>query len=113
MNSVRVRQERDRVLLIKDGQLVLDLPWQTGVELAKALHVKAKVAEEYSQANRIILDQAVLFRAGAPFGLTRHAGMLKESIKEALFNRKLRRYMPYGIKSESVVGTPTVIGGDR
>jgi hypothetical protein len=113
IEAIAVRQEGERVLLIKDGRLIVDLPYQAALDLAKALRIKGKLAEELSEANGIIRDQALLIRIGAKLGLTRRRDIMKEAIKEAEHDRDLRRYLPGGIKSTAIVGTPTVIGGSR
>ncbi|MEW6211545.1 MAG: hypothetical protein AB1631_24475 [Acidobacteriota bacterium] len=109
LKSVSIRQEGERVLLIEDGRLILDMPWQAAIEVARAIYQKAKQAEQLASVDRLIIDQAVLLRAGVPFGLTSHPLILRESVKEALSNRQLRRYMPGGIRSQSVVGSPTIL----
>jgi hypothetical protein len=109
MQSISIRQEGDRVLLLKNGVLIADMPYQTALELSRALHVKGKDAEAHAKAEQIIGDQALLIRSGAPFGLTRHPAMLHEAIKEAQSNRALRRYLPSGIRSLAIVGSPTII----
>lgn len=108
MESLSIRQEGDRVLLIKDGRLICDMPWHAALQVADYIKSKAKLAEEYAHKEKIIDDQALLIRAGMPFGLTNHPVMLKEAVKEAFTNRFLRRALPFGVKSTSVVGTPTV-----
>lgn len=109
LKSVSVRQYGDRVLVIEDGRLLWDLPWQAALALSRGLQQKGKLAEEHANANSIIMDQALLIRAGIPFGLTNRPDMLREAVKEADTNRDLRRYLPGGIKSEAIVGTPTII----
>lgn len=111
--SVNVRQEGDRVLVIENGRTILDLPYQGAKALARALLSQAARAEEHAQAESIIADQAILTRAGAPFGLTSNPALLKAATVEAAWNTKLRRYIPPsragGIASQSVVGTPAII----
>src|SRR5687768_10803239 len=92
--AVRVRQEGTRVLLLKDGRCVLDLPWQAALELAQALQAQGKRAEEIACAPAIIHDQAILTRLGFRFGLTSHPALLREAGKEAAWNSRLRRYIP-------------------
>lgn len=107
--AISIRQEGERVLLIKDGRLILDLPWQAALEVARAIHQKAKLAEQLACADKLIIDQAILLRAGAPFGLSSHPLILRESVREALTNRQLRRYLPGGVKSKEIVGQPAII----
>ena len=110
MNELRILTNGERVILVKDGSLVADMPWQAALELANAIYRQAKLAEELANAEEIVMDQAILMRAGAPFGLSGNADIMEEAGKEAAWNSDLRRYMPGGIRSRSVVGTPTIIG---
>lgn len=107
-HEIAVRREGERVLLIHDGRLVDELPPQAALELARGLTVQARLVEEQAQARRIVLDQALLMRTGAPFGITNRPDILREAVKESWLNRTLRRYLPGGIKSRAVVGTPTI-----
>ena len=115
MSSVRVRQDGQRVLVIRDGRAILDLPWDAALDLARALQAQARRAEELAKAPAIIHDQAILTRMGFRFGLTSHPMLLREATKEAAWNRDLRRYIPpsraHGIASQTVVGTPSIIRG--
>jgi hypothetical protein len=86
------------------------LPWEAALEVAQGLRAKAKQAEEEQKALGIIADHAILLRAGVPMGLTSRPDMIQEVVKEALYNRDLRRYMP-SIRSKEVFGTPTIIRG--
>ncbi len=98
----------------------LIMPWEKVDELARALTVMARKAEEIDKANRIIADNALLQRSGLlpGVGLSNHPKIVAETIKEALYNRVLRRAMPWrsprvvgaveSIKSRGVVGAPTL-----
>jgi hypothetical protein len=112
IRSVRVRREGARVLVIEDGQAILDLPWQAADDLARALTVQARRAEEEARAEQIVGDQALLIRAGAPFGLTNRPDLLAEAAKEAAWNSRLRRYLP-GVPSGEQWGTPTIAKHSR
>lgn len=103
-----VRQEGTRVLVMVDGRVVLDLPWQAADQLAKAVRAKARQAEELAKAEDIVMDAAVLLRSGAPFGISSHPKILDEAKKEAAFNTTLRRAMPGGIRSTTQYGLPAV-----
>lgn len=109
IESVSIRQEGDRVLLIQNGRLVLDLPWQAALDVGRGICAKARLSEEHAKADSVITDQAILIRAGFPLGLTRQPHMIREAIKTANNDRKLRRYIPNGIRSQAVVGNPTLI----
>lgn len=88
-----IRQEGKRVLVFVNGQLVMDLPWEAALELAKAITVKARKAEELAKANQIIEDEAILARAGVPLSLTDHPDIRKEAFTLAAWGSKLRRYI--------------------
>ncbi len=112
-SQVAVRDEGNRVLVIRDGRAILDLPWDAALALAKALRIKALQAEETDKAESIVFDQAILTRLGVPFGLTNNETILKEATKEAAWNSDLRRYIrgkrAGGLESQAVVGTPNII----
>lgn len=106
MARARIRHEAGKVLLEVTPGL---LPPEAAREIARALLAKAVEAEEYARANQLILDAALLFRAGARFGLTSNPRILTEARKEAQSNRDLRRYLPGGIRSQEQIGRPTVL----
>ncbi len=89
----QVRLEGTSVQVIMDGNVVLDLTWQSALQLAKAMHTVAKKAEELENVEKVILDQAILMRAGTGIGLVTNPTMAKEAIKVAQFDKKLRRYI--------------------
>ena len=107
-DQIRIQREGTRVLVVKNGVLVADLEWQAALDLGRGLTQVAHRAEEYANAEQIIFDQAILTRAGAPFGLTNNPILLAEAGKEAAWNKYLRRYMPHGIQSKGIVGTPAI-----
>ena len=113
LKEITVRQDGERVQVIQNGSLLLDLPFDAALALSKALRFKGKKAEEVAQAARIIIDQAILTRVGFPLGLTRHPKIMQEAMKEAAWNTSLRRYIPlsraHGIASGEVFGTPSII----
>lgn len=97
--------------MVIDGKLVAVLPWQKALEVAAALHSVSKMAEEYDVAanGSLILDQAILMRAGAPFSLSGNRAVNEAAKTEAQWG-KLRRYMPSpSIRSGEKFGTPTII----
>jgi hypothetical protein len=100
---LRVRQHGTHVHVIKDGQLVFDMPWEGALALSKALYSVGKLAEADAKVQTIITDQAVLTAFGAPFGLSTNKKVLKESFKRA----QELKYPQVAI--ESITGTPSVI----
>jgi hypothetical protein len=109
--TVQIRQDGAKVLIIKNGVLIFELPWEAALALADGIRAKGKLAEEYAKANQIISDQAILMRAGAPFALTNNPDILSEARKTAETDRNLRRYIPASIPSGERFGVPTVILG--
>jgi len=110
MKQATVRVEGTEVLIFFDGQKVMDLPWDAALKLAKAMTIQARRIEEQVKALRIVADNAVLLRSGAPFGLSDDRAIIAESKKEALYKKDLRKYMPFkGITSEEAFGRPTII----
>ena len=109
MSSLRFVQNGASVLILADGKLVTEVPCDAALQAANALHSVAKNAEEWSQAERIAMDQALLLRTGAPIGFSSNPKIIDESIKQAAWNRDLRRYLPGGIKSREVFGRPSII----
>ena len=98
-----------------------DVPWEVADQIAKKSTRAARLAEEVCKANQVIMDNALLQRSGVlpGIGLSDHPLIKAESIKEALHNTKLRRYLPYqkpnvdsgmgAIKRRGVVGAPSLV----
>jgi len=111
MKDIQIKQEGGRVLLGNRDKMVADMPWDAAIQVAKAIMSQAKKAEEYAKANQIIFDHALLTRVGFPVGLSNNPKIITEVKKEAVSNRDLRRYLPGGVKSGEVFGTPTITQG--
>ena len=115
-NSVRLVHNEGRVVLIVNNDAKgLAMPWQKADELIRALRQVTREAEEYCKANQIIADNALMQRAGMPVGLSNNPIIMRESIKEALYSRDLRRALPHqtaaglgDIQTRGVVGSPTL-----
>lgn len=110
IEAVAIRQEGQRVLILKGGTAILDLPPDAAIAVANAIIAKARLAlqEQPKAAEQLAFDSAVLLRAGAPIGLSSHPKILSMAKTEAESNRDLRRYMPGGIKGTTQFGTPGV-----
>jgi hypothetical protein len=103
----------DRVLLIVDGQRVLDMTWQQCLELGRALMFQARKAEELTKVDQVVMDQAILMRAGFPMRMATNHDMLKLAGNEAAWNSDLRRYMPDNIEQYGTLYPPTVINQNK
>src|SRR3990172_393461 len=108
VKTVRVGVDGSRVLLVIEGQVRLEMSWQQADELSVGLRAKARQAEEIAKVAQVIADGALLFRSGAPFGVSNNRDVNAEIAKEAQSNRDLRRFMPSGIKSQEQFGAPTI-----
>lgn len=105
LQEFRIRQEGDRVHVIVDGQVAIDLPWQAADKLWMGVRAKTRLAEEYAKRDQIAYDSAILVRAGAGFALSSRPDVKDEVKKIAAHDRGLRRYMP-SIKSQEKFGHP-------
>lgn len=110
--SARIRQHADSVHLEINGRLI-ELPWEAAIDIGRGLISKGRLAEAHAKAAGIIYDSAILLRAGAPFTLAPTPRHLHEAKQEAAWNAKLRRYMPWGIRSTEAVGVPTILQSAR
>jgi hypothetical protein len=106
MSKAIVADEGAKVVLVLDGRRI-EMPPEVALSLSQHLYRKGKKAEEYRDANRIIMDQAIMQRAGLPFGLSSNPKIQEAARQEAQWNSDLRRHMPLrGIQPRAVVGTP-------
>jgi len=107
--NIRVLQNGPRVLLLVNGTLVADIPAGKAKEVGGALRVVGARAEEWEQAERLIQDQAIMIRTGAPIGLTDNVAINKAALTEAQWGN-LRRYIPNpgAIKSAEVFARATI-----
>ena len=108
-DSCQITREGERVLVIHNKEVVLNLPWEAAVEIGRALIALGRQAEQISRIEQVIQDQAILLRAGAPVQIT-YAGFA-EAVKEAQYNTRLRRYMANSmgnIESKEEFGMPVV-----
>lgn len=103
------KADGDKVVACFNRRVYIVLTPKAALDIAKALTAAAKQAEEVQNSGQIITDSAILMRAGFPFTLSNNPKMLDAARNEAAWNRDLRRFMPGGVKSEEVVGTPTLI----
>lgn len=107
-----VRVEGDRVIIIREGRTILDLPYDVALLFAKAVTAKARVAEETAKAEKISWDQALLLRLGIPLSLSANPDIQVEAKKEAAWNHDLRKYVngerAKGLDTQFTAGTPII-----
>jgi hypothetical protein len=107
--NIVVRPEGAKVMVNIDSRVYLELEPRAAQQLAAALQQAGLVADEVLQAERIARDSAILMRAGEPFTLSDNPKILAEAAKQAAWDRELRTAMPGGVKSESIVGLPSLV----
>jgi hypothetical protein len=107
-DNIRIRQEGTSVQLLKDGKLLVEMPWDAALEVARVIQHVAHRAEELAKHTEVALDHAILLRAGVPIGLAVDPRVVEEAEQMAQYDRDLRRYMPGGVKSKERFGVPTV-----
>jgi len=108
LERLTVRQNGTEVLLLLNGRRVCSLPWGHGLQLARALTIQARRAEEIEKHEQVSFDHGLMQRTGAPFGLAFNRAIRQIGEHKAAWNRSLRRYLPGGVKSQEKLGTPTV-----
>lgn len=97
-----------------DGRMVyFDFERSLAVMLADALHRAGHLAEEHAKAEQIILDTAILARAGLPVGLTNDPRMLEAAGNEAAWNSAIRKSALGAIPTGEVFGTPSIRNSRR
>lgn len=92
--KITVRRDGLRVLILLDGRLLLEMPWQQADVLASALKAQARRAEELAEVDTLIEQQALVIRKGVPFGLTDRPDINAEAKKEAAWGQTPRKYIP-------------------
>lgn len=110
LTAVQIRSEGQRVLVVKDGRAVFDMPWQAALDLSRGIHAMAKKSEEWSKKEQLIFDQGLLHRMGIRLGLIHNPVLRPEALKAAQRNDTLRRNLRNRIPADAAsVGTPAVI----
>ncbi len=110
MQEWRISNDGNRVVVVMNGKGI-SIPWQDADTIAKALIANARTVEENEKAAQVIMDAAIMARAGVPIGIT--SDPVKQAIarNEAAFNRDIRRSnLPKlgSVPSQEVFGTPLV-----
>ena len=108
ITQVTVRRDGLDVVLVVNGQRIIDIPWDAALMLARAMTVQAHNIEEQVKAPAIAFDQGLLMRKGIPIGLTSDPRILHEAGNEAAWNPLLRKALPGGIRTLEAVGAPSV-----
>lgn len=104
--SLTIRQEGSRVLLLFRGKCIADLPPEAALAMADGIRSQARRAEEVEKANLIIPDQALCQRLCLPFGLTNNPLILKEAWKESQYLKA--PIGNNGVGPTHIVGTPSL-----
>jgi len=80
------------------------MPLEAAAQIAAAIRAKVAEAEEVARAWEIIRDNVLLVQSGAPFGLSGHRTIQRETLQEAACRAG-------GIHPRSIVGVPSIIQG--
>lgn len=109
-----VRVEGDRVLLIHEGRLLLEMPYQVALELGRALVSQAKLAETHAVRDTLVEQQAVLMRLGLPFGFIppSRPDLMRAAGNEAAWNSRLRKWIRQRPVEFAELYAPTVTQDD-
>lgn len=99
----------DGAVTFQLGRNFISLEHAAAVDVVRFLTKGRLAVEELEQAERIARDTAILYRSGAPLGLSNRLDIKQEAMKQAHWDSELRRYMPGGVRSEEAVGTPAII----
>lgn len=95
-------------VIVRFGAIEYKVPLAVAGHLASGIYAKAKLAEEWAEKERIADDGAFLCRIGFPIGLSDNPKIKQEIGKRAAWDSTLRRQLPGEVKSQFVVGTPTI-----
>jgi hypothetical protein len=109
--AVRVRREANDILIEEVGRahrLVFIAPLAAAHTVGEALIAQARLLEEQEKAEQVVFDQAILNRIGKRLGLLTDRRLAERAMHEAHWNSRLRRYLPGGVRSQEVVGKPTL-----
>ena len=98
----------DEMVEIRFGAVCYSVPRAQCKRIAAAVYRKALEAEEWATRERLADDGALLCRVGFPVGLTNHPVIKEEIRQRAAWDSDLRRYLPGGVRSQAVVGTPSI-----
>lgn len=108
-NNLTIADEGGTVVLVLNGKRMCDMPPDIAKQVSQLLYQKATLADEYINANRIIMDQAIMQRAGVPFGLSSNRKIQDAARCEAQWNTSLRKSMPIrGVEPKGIVGAPSL-----
>lgn len=106
--GVRQELEHGRVIILKDGVPVIDMPWEMVDDFCKAMRLKKLLCEEYANREQLAQDSAILLRAGAQMALSARQDVKDEAAKRAVHDRELRRSNLKGITSGEAFGHPVI-----
>lgn len=116
-NALNIIQDPDQpthVAFIHNGRKLFNVPHELACEIARLTYQQAKKCEEYQNVNRIIAQDALLIRTGAPFSFTSNPRIREESFKQAQWDSAARKGMALrGVPSPKAVGTPSFVKSPR
>lgn len=106
--EVTIRQDEDYVLLLVNGNCVLNVPWDGAIEVGRMMIAQGRRAEEIAKVAQVAHDHAIMVRTGFPIPIAVDPRVREEAEKMAVSDSALRRYLPGGVKSRESLGVPGV-----
>lgn len=103
-----IQQNGTEVVMLFNGRRICSLPWGHALQVARALTIQARRAEEVEKHEQVSFDHGLMLRTGAPFGIAFNRTIRQIGEHKAAWHRSLRRYLPGGVKSQEKLGTPIV-----
>lgn len=104
INALRIRIDGTTVVLDDTARGVyLALPYPVAIQVGRAMVQAAQRVESLRNANEIAADNAILLRAGAPFGLTDDPKIQQLSLKLAEDVK-----LPNAVEPTRVPGLPKI-----
>ena len=70
ITSIRILQDEGNVLVLKNGVLVLEMPWRQAEEISKAMWSVARMCDRLQNINAVAADATIMKNAGVPRSFT-------------------------------------------
>lgn len=109
--SVLPAPDQGKVLLLVDGKLIAELPWQIADKIGELLKAGARLVENAENPEKLIEAQADMVRLGLPVAMSHDPRILKEANKVLQNDRQfMKQNSGMSVPYTGVVTSPTVEG---
>lgn len=109
--SVLPAPDQGKVLLLVDGKLVAELPWQLADKVGNLLKGAARVVENAENPIELIKSQTELIKMGIPVAMSHDPRILKEANHELRNDRDFcNQNSGISVPYKGVVSSPLVEG---